>query len=73
MQVVMPMAQAYDPDLVIVSAGFDATEGDPLGGMRVSPAGTADSVLGLHGILTPSAGAPHWCCVICHEPCFGCS
>ena len=39
MQVVMPMARAFAPDLVIVSAGFDATEGDPLGGMKVSPAG----------------------------------
>ena len=39
LQVVMPMARSFAPDLVIVSAGFDATEGDPLGGMRVSPAG----------------------------------
>lgn len=27
----------FNPDLVIVSAGFDAAQGDPLGGMLVSP------------------------------------
>ena len=37
----MPMAQTFNPDLVIVSAGFDATEGDPLGQMKVSPAGAS--------------------------------
>ena len=39
MQVVLPLAMAFAPDMVLVSAGFDAAEGDPLGGMRVSPAG----------------------------------
>jgi hypothetical protein len=28
---VLPVAHEFDPDLVIVSAGFDAAEGDPLG------------------------------------------
>ncbi|XP_049882101.1 histone deacetylase 6 isoform X1 [Pectinophora gossypiella] len=36
-QVVLPIAYEYDPDLVIVSAGFDACVGDPLGGCNVSP------------------------------------
>jgi len=35
--VVMPAARAFDPDLVLVAAGFDA--GDPLGGCAVTPAG----------------------------------
>jgi histone deacetylase 6 len=35
-QVVMPIAMEYQPDLVIVSAGFDAAVGDPLGGNRFS-------------------------------------
>lgn len=39
--VVMPIGRAFDPDLVLVSAGFDAAEGDPLGGCRVSPSGYA--------------------------------
>lgn len=37
-KIVMPIAQEFDPDLVIVSAGFDAAEGDLLGGCHVSPA-----------------------------------
>jgi len=28
---------AYAPDLIIVSAGYDAVIGDPLGGMNLSP------------------------------------
>ncbi|EFN68742.1 Histone deacetylase 4 [Camponotus floridanus] len=38
--IVMPIAKEYDPDLVIVSAGFDAAVGHPapLGGYKVSPA-----------------------------------
>lgn len=40
-QVVMPIAQDFDPDLVIVSAGFDAAEGDMLGKCHVTPAGYA--------------------------------
>jgi histone deacetylase 6 len=40
-QIVMPCAQEFDPDLVIISAGFDAAEGDMLGGCFVSPGGFA--------------------------------
>ncbi|XP_012543899.2 histone deacetylase 6 isoform X1 [Bombyx mori] len=36
-QVVLPIAHEYNPDLVIVSAGFDACVGDPLGGCKVTP------------------------------------
>ena len=35
----LPRARAFAPDLVLVSAGFDAHERDPLGGMRVTSAG----------------------------------
>ena len=31
-QVIMPIAYQFDPDLVLVSAGFDAAVNDPLGG-----------------------------------------
>ena len=34
--VVIPVLRQFAPDLVIVSAGFDAHERDPLGGMRVT-------------------------------------
>lgn len=37
-EVVMPIASEFDPDLVIISAGFDAAEGDLLGGCFVTPA-----------------------------------
>jgi histone deacetylase 6 len=40
-RVLLPMAAEFGPDLVLVSCGFDAAAGDPLGGMRVSPAGFA--------------------------------
>jgi acetoin utilization deacetylase AcuC-like enzyme len=33
------VGRAFEPQLLIVSAGFDIYEGDPLGGMAVSPAG----------------------------------
>ncbi|EKX52295.1 hypothetical protein GUITHDRAFT_65370 [Guillardia theta CCMP2712] len=37
-RIVLPIAHAFKPDIVIVSAGYDAAGGDPLGGMNVSPA-----------------------------------
>lgn len=32
-----PIASQFNPGLVLVSAGFDAARGDPLGGYRVTP------------------------------------
>ncbi|KAG9456774.1 hypothetical protein H6P81_001282 [Aristolochia fimbriata] len=40
--IVLPIAKEYSPDLTIVSAGFDAARGDPLGGCDVTPAGYAE-------------------------------
>ncbi|CDO76009.1 hypothetical protein BN946_scf184665.g1 [Trametes cinnabarina] len=40
-RIVMPIAMEFSPDLVIISAGFDAAEGDDLGECHVSPAGYA--------------------------------
>jgi acetoin utilization deacetylase AcuC-like enzyme len=37
--VIDPILEAFAPDLLLVSAGFDAHERDPLGGMRVSTEG----------------------------------
>ena len=39
--VIDPIAKSFDPDLVIIAAGFDAAEGDPLGGMKVTDQGYA--------------------------------
>jgi acetoin utilization deacetylase AcuC-like enzyme len=38
-EVVGPIARSFDPQLVLVSAGFDAAAGDPLAAMQLSPAG----------------------------------
>uniref|UniRef100_A0AAQ5ZG93 Protein deacetylase HDAC6 n=1 Tax=Amphiprion ocellaris TaxID=80972 RepID=A0AAQ5ZG93_AMPOC len=39
--IVMPIATEFNPSLVLVSAGFDAARGDPLGGYHVTPEGYA--------------------------------
>ncbi|OTB14797.1 hypothetical protein K445DRAFT_75610 [Daldinia sp. EC12] len=36
-KIVMPIAREFDPDMVIISAGFDAADGDELGGCFVTP------------------------------------
>ena len=38
-ELVEPAVRAFEPELVLVSAGFDAHEADPLAGMEVSVAG----------------------------------
>jgi acetoin utilization deacetylase AcuC-like enzyme len=38
---ILPAVERFAPELLVVSAGFDAWRGDPLGGMRVSEAGYA--------------------------------
>ncbi|PHT47636.1 Histone deacetylase 5 [Capsicum baccatum] len=37
----IPVAKEFGPDIILISAGFDAAIGDPLGGCRVSPYGYA--------------------------------
>jgi len=39
--VLLPAAEAFDPDFVLVSAGFDAHAADPLGSMAVTEVGFA--------------------------------
>jgi histone deacetylase 6 len=39
--VVIPIAEQFQPELIVVSAGFDCALGDPLGGMEVTPDGFA--------------------------------
>jgi acetoin utilization deacetylase AcuC-like enzyme len=38
-ELLLPVARELDPDLVLVSCGFDAAAGDLLGQMHVSPKG----------------------------------
>jgi histone deacetylase 6 len=35
--IIVPIAQAYKPDFILVSAGFDCVKGDPLGDQSVTP------------------------------------
>jgi acetoin utilization deacetylase AcuC-like enzyme len=51
-RVLLPIGRAFDPQLVVVSCGFDAAAGDLLGGMRLSTEGYAaltERVLSLAG------------------------
>jgi acetoin utilization deacetylase AcuC-like enzyme len=49
-QVVRPVLRQFEPDLIIVSAGFDAHERDPLGGMRLSTASFGAMTLELRAV-----------------------
>ena len=41
-ELVLPLGRAFDPQLVMVSAGFDAARGDPLAGMDLTAGGFAE-------------------------------
>jgi acetoin utilization deacetylase AcuC-like enzyme len=41
-QVLVPLARRYRPQLILISAGYDAHIGDPLGGMSVTTAGFSE-------------------------------
>jgi acetoin utilization deacetylase AcuC-like enzyme len=53
---VAPAVEAFDPDLVLVSAGFDAHAGDPLAGMNVTEDGFRELARRC-GALGPRIGA----------------
>lgn len=53
-QVLLPAAYEFAPELVVVSAGFDAAQADPLGRCRVTPAGFAHMLHALMGLGTLS-------------------
>ncbi len=55
--VVRPLARAYGPELVLVSAGYDAHADDPLAGCRVTDAGFAAMAASAR-LLAEEAGAP---------------
>lgn len=40
-KLLFPIIEEFQPDLIIISAGFDSALGDPLGGMKLTPAGYA--------------------------------
>ena len=52
-KIVMPIAEEFNPDLVVISAGFDAADGDELGGCFVTPACFAHMT---HMLMSLAAG-----------------
>jgi acetoin utilization deacetylase AcuC-like enzyme len=54
-EIVEPIGRAFAPELVIVSAGFDAWDGDPLAGMRLSAQGYAELAAVCLGIAEEAA------------------
>jgi acetoin utilization deacetylase AcuC-like enzyme len=55
-RVLEPIAEKYEPLLVLVSAGFDAHRLDPLGGMGVTGEGFAELARIVKGVARHSAG-----------------
>jgi len=65
-KVLRPLALEFGPELILVSAGFDIHQDDPLGGMRVTPLGfagltrsvlnTADRCCGGRVVMTLEGG-----------------
>jgi acetoin utilization deacetylase AcuC-like enzyme len=55
-EILVPIAEAYEPEMVLVSAGFDTHFNDPLGGMTVSPDGFAYLAGVVQGLAERHAG-----------------
>src|SRR5262252_6882424 len=49
-RVALPILRQYSPDLILVSAGFDAHQRDPLATMRATEAGFAAMTMGLRRV-----------------------
>ncbi len=52
----LPVLQAYRPELILVSAGFDPHAADPLGGMRVTERGFAAMCAALRALAASACG-----------------
>lgn len=52
----LPIARAYRPELVLVSAGFDPHAADPIGGMQVTERGFAAMCTSLRALADETAG-----------------
>jgi acetoin utilization deacetylase AcuC-like enzyme len=55
-EVVLPVVRQFHPDLLLVSAGFDAHERDPLGGMRLTAEAFAAMTLELRLVAEECCG-----------------
>ncbi len=54
--VFLPIAQRYRPDVILVSAGFDAHRADPIGGMNVTERGFAAMCTEVKALATQLCG-----------------
>jgi acetoin utilization deacetylase AcuC-like enzyme len=54
-EIVEVVGRAFDPELVLVSAGFDAHEGDPLANMRLTRTGYAELTAVCLGVASGTA------------------
>lgn len=57
-EVLLPVLGEYSPDLVILSAGYDAHARDPLGGMRLGEEDFSEFAAALQILATGRGGAP---------------
>ncbi|MBW2033663.1 MAG: histone deacetylase, partial [Deltaproteobacteria bacterium] len=55
-RILKPIALEFDPELILVSAGFDIYEGDPLGGMNVTPEGFAGLIRSILNVANECCG-----------------
>jgi acetoin utilization deacetylase AcuC-like enzyme len=55
-QVAWPILRQFNPELILLSAGFDAYEDDPLGGMRVTVDGFERLTAGLVDVARTTCG-----------------
>ncbi len=55
-ELIIPVARRFGPELILVSAGFDIYDGDPLGAMKVTPAGFAYMTRALVHLATEVCG-----------------
>lgn len=55
-RILKPISLEFDPELILVSAGFDIYEGDPLGGMNVTPKGFAGLIRSVLNIANECCG-----------------
>jgi histone deacetylase 6 len=46
-RILAPILLEFAPEIILISAGFDAATGDPLGGINVPPEGFAYMTFGL--------------------------
>jgi acetoin utilization deacetylase AcuC-like enzyme len=55
-EIVVPVAEKFAPDWILVSAGFDPHQRDPLGGMNVTESGFGAMATGLIELAEKHAG-----------------